>query len=82
MAMGIPLLTNSGVGDVETIVHRYHSGFVIDEFNEDEFNRASLKIAAGEHYDKEGIRLGAEAFYSLETAIEKYISIYNRILKQ
>ncbi len=82
MAMGIPLITNSGVGDVETIVHRYHSGFVIDEFNEDEFNRASLKIAAGEHYDKEGIRLGAEAFYSLETAIEKYISIYNRILKQ
>ena len=82
MAMGIPLITNSGVGDVETIVHRYHSGIVIEEFSEEEFNRASLKIAAGEHYDQEGIRLGAEAFYSLETAIEKYISIYNRILKQ
>ncbi|MEP7236255.1 MAG: glycosyltransferase [Ferruginibacter sp.] len=82
MAMGIPLITNSGVGDVETIVERFCSGIVIEEFSEAAFNLASLKIAEGEHYDKEGIRLGAQVFYSLETAIEKYISIYNRILKQ
>ena len=82
MAMGIPLITNSGVGDVETIVDRYHSGIVIEEFSEEEFSRASLKIAAAEHYDREGIRLGAKAFYSLDMAIEKYIRIYNSILKQ
>ena len=82
MAMGIPLITNSGVGDVETIVDRYHSGIVIQEFTQEEFNRASLQIAAGEYYDQEGIRLGAQAFYSLQTAIEKYISMYNRILNQ
>ena len=81
MAMGIPLITNNGVGDVETIVHRFHSGIVIDEINEAAFTRTSLTIAAGEHYDREGIRLGAEAWYSLDEAIEKYIRIYNRILQ-
>ena len=33
MAMGIPLITNSGVGDVQTIVEKYHSGLVIHQFN-------------------------------------------------
>ncbi len=82
MAMGIPLITNSGVGDVEMIMDRYNSGIVIKDFTEEEFTVAAMKIAAGESFSKESIRKGAEEFYSLDTAIEKYISIYNRILKQ
>lgn len=82
MAMGIPLITNSGVGDVETIMARYNSGIVIKDFTEEEFTVAAMKIAAGETFSKEGIRKGAEEFYSLDTAIEKYISIYRSILKQ
>ena len=81
MAMGIPLITNSGVGDVETIVNRYNSGIVIKEFNETEFTNAALKIATGQQYNTAGIRQGAKEFYSLDNAIEKYISIYNRILQ-
>ena len=82
MAMGIPLITNSGVGDVETVVERYHSGIVIQEFNENEYAAAIQKLVSGLHFSKEGIRQGAIEFYSLETAIEKYIGIYNSILKQ
>lgn len=82
MAMGIPLITNSGVGDVETIVARYNSGIVIEDFTEKEFTNATLKIAAGKAFNKEEIRRGAKEFYSLAAAVEKYISIYNSILKQ
>ncbi|MEO5999782.1 MAG: glycosyltransferase [Ferruginibacter sp.] len=82
MAMGIPLITNSGVGDVETIVTRYNSGIVIEDFNEKEFENAIQKIASGQDYDHGYIRQGAAAFYALDSAIEKYISIYNSILKQ
>jgi glycosyltransferase involved in cell wall biosynthesis len=82
MAMGIPLITNSGVGDVETIVERYHSGIVIQEFNETEYVDTVQKLASGMHFNRAGIRQGAKEFYSLETAIEKYITIYNSILKQ
>jgi glycosyltransferase involved in cell wall biosynthesis len=81
MAMGIPLITNSGVGDVETIVTRYNSGIVINEFNEQEFTNAALKIAAGQDYNTGGIRQGAKEFYSLDSAIEKYTGIYNSILQ-
>ena len=82
MAMGIPLITNSGVGDVETIMARYNSGIVIKDFTEQEFTVAAMKIAAGETFKREDIRKGAEEFYSLDTAIEKYISIYKSILQQ
>jgi glycosyltransferase involved in cell wall biosynthesis len=82
MAMGIPLITNSGVGDVETIVTRYNSGIVIEDFNEKEFEDAIKKIASRQAYDTEYIRQGAKEFYSLDTAIEKYTGIYNSILNQ
>ncbi len=82
MAMGIPLITNSGVGDVETIVERYNSGIVIQEFNEEEFKTAADKIAAGLQFDAAAIRQGAKEFYSLETAIKKYIAVYNGIFDQ
>jgi glycosyltransferase involved in cell wall biosynthesis len=82
MAMGIPLITNSGVGDVETIVAKYNSGIVIDDFTAAEFEGVTLKMTAGKDYNKAEIRQGATEFYSLDTAIEKYIGIYNSILKQ
>ncbi|HEX2683744.1 MAG TPA: glycosyltransferase, partial [Ferruginibacter sp.] len=82
MAMGIPLITNSGVGDVETIVTKYSSGIVIEDFTEKEFEEAILKIESGEAYDRDNIRRGAKEFYSLDMAIKKYTGIYNSILDQ
>ena len=80
MAMGIPLITNSGVGDVQTIVEQYHSGIVIHQFNQQEYSMAAEKIAAGLQYDSATIRQGAKKFYSLASAIEKYTRIYSSIL--
>lgn len=80
MAMGIPLVTNSGVGDVAEIVERYHSGIVIHEFNEPEFRSAAKQLASGRHFNMEEIRRGAVECYSLDTAIEKYNKIYHAIL--
>jgi glycosyltransferase involved in cell wall biosynthesis len=80
MAMGIPLITNSGVGDVQTIVEQYHSGIVIQEFNQEEYSIVAEKIAAGINYNTAEIRQGAREFYALASAIEKYNRIYNSIL--
>ena len=82
MAMGIPLITNSGVGDVETIVKRFSAGIVIEKFTGIEFEKAADEIAKGILFNREDIRRGAKEFYSLEEANKKYIGIYNRILGQ
>lgn len=82
MAMGIPLITNSGVGDVETIMNRYNAGIIIHEFTNKEFTKTAEEIATGLTFKSDEIRQGAKEFYSLEKAIEKYIAIYNDILNQ
>jgi glycosyltransferase involved in cell wall biosynthesis len=82
MAMGIPLITNSGVGDVEDIVKRYNSGIVLDEFNEGSFAVAADKVVSEYSYDVGRIRQGATEFYSLESAVEKYDKIYSAILNR
>ena len=80
MAMGIPVITNSGVGDVAEIVQSCKSGVVIDEFTDEVFESAINEIANKKDYDAAAIRQGALKWYSLENAIEKYSSIYKSIL--
>lgn len=81
MAMGIPVITNSGVGDVKEIVEKYESGFVVDEFSDSAFNKVIDKMSLSNSFDAGSIRKGAEKFYSLEKAVESYNGLYNSILQ-
>jgi len=80
MAMGIPVITNNGVGDVANIVQKYQSGIVLKELNEKEFNSVAEIINEGTTFDKHNIRTGALEYYSLTNAIEKYKNIYKKII--
>jgi len=81
MAMGIPVITNAGVGDVEKIVEKYKSGFVLKQLNEQQFLLTSESISKGIFFDKKEIRNGAREFYDLQNAIDKYREIYDSVLK-
>jgi len=81
MAMGIPVITNAGVGDVANIVTESHSGLVLRELNEKEFQVAADKVAEETIFDKSIIRNGAIKYYNLDRAIKKYAEIYQAILK-
>lgn len=80
MAMSIPVITNSGVGDVKGIVEKYNGGFVVDEFSDAVFNKVVDKLLNKNSYDTGSIRNGAEEFYSLEKAISQYEALYKAIL--
>jgi len=82
MAMGIPLITNSGVGDVEEVVTKYHSGIIMHKFDKASMETAAEQVVATNNYNRDEIRKGAVEFYSLTSAIEKYIKIYDSILQQ
>lgn len=80
MAMGVPVITNSGVGDVKEIVERYNAGVVLNRFTDDDFNGAINKICDGVSFDQSLIRKGAEEIYSLEKAVDEYSNLYHEIL--
>lgn len=81
MAMGIPVITNNGVGDVAEIIKKYQSGFVIQSFSNASFLSVISSITNGVSFDSIAIRNGAKEYYDLQNAISKYEAIYKSILK-
>ena len=79
MAMGIPIITNKGVGDVETIVTKYNSGLLVNDFSEKSFTEVIDKIAAGNSFNPDEIRNGAKDFYDLQIAVDRYHDVYTKI---
>ncbi len=79
MSMGIPVITNSGVGDTDKIINEYQSGVLIQEFTESEYQKAVNKIDEMLHWNKNKIRSGAEDYFSLDLGIESYYQIYREL---
>ena len=74
MAMGIPIICNSGVGDVDTIVKKYSSGTIVEI--DKKFNVESL---LNNVFDEEEIVKGAIDYFSLDKGVKLYLTIYEKI---
>ncbi len=78
MAMGIPLVCNSGVGDTDWVVKKYKAGSVIESFSNDNYLKV---IEFPDEIDQDLMMQGAKEFYSLDSGVEKYFSVYEKIYK-
>ncbi len=81
MAMGIPVIANSGVGDVKEIIEKYDAGFVLNTFTEKEMiNVVDKVLSQNTCFNKDKIREGAAEFYNLNTTVNTYLDVYKKIL--
>ena len=80
MSMGIPVITNSGVGDTDEIIQKYKSGVLIEDFTEDEYTKVVNQIEDMLFWNKSDLREGAIEYFSLEKGIEEYAKIYKKLL--
>ena len=78
MAMGIPVICNSGVGDTDLVVKKYNAGVVISEFNEQAYQKA-IEEANKETFDCGLIMEGAKDFFSLDKGINQYLEVYQKM---
>lgn len=76
MSMGIPLITNAGVGDVDLIMQKSESGLVIKDFSDESFEQAIGKIEELLSLNKSKIIKSAEDFFSLEKGVILYDEVY------
>lgn len=79
MAMGIPVVTNSGVGDVKEIVETSQSGFVLEEFTDTAY-QAIIDNMLTASFDPVSIRKAAHRYYSLHNAVSQYKKVYQALL--
>ena len=75
MALGIPIICNKGVGDVDAIIEKFDSGIVIDLKDKFDIESCLNKI-----YDPEMIVKGAKDYFSLEQGVKNYLDIYKKIV--
>lgn len=80
MAMGVPVICNSGVGDVDQIVRDSKSGWVVHSPNETTYSEVVHGWSKIISLDKNVIREGAQKFYSLNQTISSYTAVYKQIL--
>jgi len=77
MAMGVPVICNSGVGDTERVVREYQSGIVIQDFNNKNYQLTDLNFRA---FDRERTMKGASEFYGLNEGVERYFEVYQKMI--
>ena len=77
MAMGIPVICNKGVGDMDEIVIKYNSGVVVST---DEITSLNIHDVLQKSFEKEEIRKGGIDYFSLKQGIELYLSIYKNLI--
>jgi glycosyltransferase involved in cell wall biosynthesis len=79
MSMGIPFITNRGIGDTDQIVKETGVGIMVDDFTDEAYDRAIGQITGILKKSSDSIRQCALSHFNLETGIEKYHSIYQRM---
>lgn len=82
LACGIPVITNSGIGDCDEIINKAGVGVVIEKFSEECYLKAVDKIAGllkNREYIRTICRNTAENQFSLEKATDLYLKIYQML---
>jgi glycosyltransferase involved in cell wall biosynthesis len=77
MAMGVPVICNSGVGDTERVVREFHSGIVIEEFDDDSYQDIDLSFG---DFDRDNTMRGAAEFYGLNEGVDRYYNVYQKLI--
>lgn len=81
MSLGIPIICNDLVGDTARIIHQYHAGFVIKEFNTSAYLQIIQQLK-NTTFNSTEIRNGAIEFYDLEMGVHRYEEVYNSLTKK
>ncbi|HET6244019.1 MAG: glycosyltransferase family 4 protein [Bacteroidetes bacterium] len=79
IATGIPLITNSGTGDIDEIIQETGCGIVVKSFEENELKKVAEEIDSLLEIPVEKLRSTAKELFSLEKGIETYNTIYKKL---
>lgn len=80
LAMGVPVIANANVGDVEEIIKATEGGIICDSFNTNAYEK-TLENLTITTFNPIEARKKAAIYYNLENAIQKYTRVYEYLLK-
>ena len=81
MAMGKPVITNLGWGDVEVIISETETGVLVNDLSVEGY-RKGIDRLAGSEFNPIKIRKEAGKHFSLEKGVESYHQIYLKLMEK
>lgn len=79
MALGIPLICNTGVGDVDKILNQSANGLLISSFQKESYVEVANQMEQLMHSNPQRSIEGAQEWYSLETGVNRYNAVYQQL---
>ena len=80
MNLGVPIICNKGVGDVEEIMNKCMPELLIENFKTSEYNKIIDVILNNYKIKKIKIINTSKKYFSLEKGVKKYTQVYKEIL--
>ena len=80
LSMGIPVITNAGVGDVDSIIKETNCGICIAEFNKENYQNAIVDLLENSNLYKNNTVAAANTYFSLKDGVEKYLKVYQSFI--
>lgn len=77
LSMQVPVVTNAGVGDVDSIIDETKCGVIVSNFNKREYQQAVSDLLENRNLYMSNTVTAASSYFSLQDGIEKYASVYN-----
>ena len=79
MGLGIPVIANSGVGDVDNVILGTESGKVVNLSDPNPYQEICINIDKLLEIKKETIRKNGMKIFALEIGVNDYRKIYSRL---
>lgn len=77
LGMGLPVIANAGVGDVDSIIEETNSGILIREFTTDAYEKAVVQLDKLMEIPVSALQAAAQKYYSLEEGVDRYDRVYH-----
>ena len=78
LALGIPVVANAGVGDVEAVLEDSGAGVVVDRFDREAYAEA-LEALDRKQFDTAKWQQRARHWFDLDAGVDRYDSIYRSL---
>ena len=80
LASGLPVIANSGVGDVDQIIEESGCGILVYDFSKEEFIRVIREFESKLSELKSNCIQAANKYFNLKTAVETYETVYSLLV--
>lgn len=79
LGMGIPVIANAGVGDVDALFERHFPDQLVRNFTDDAYKKSIEHLLQNQPTSVHDLRTIAQKHFSLTNGIEKYHATYNSL---